>query len=308
MTDAPPFSILIATRDRADRLGACLDRLIALGGEAQREFILIDNGSTDATADILFQFQRACPWPVVLLWEPRAGSGWALNRGLAHARAEILIFTDDDCYADPGLIAAYARTFADPQVGYAGGRILLHDPDDARLSIRECTAAERFAPGGFVAPGRIQGANMAFRRKTLLQIGGFDPNFGAGARFSGVDVDACGRASAAGWHGAYVPAAMVRHHHRRRGSEARRLGRRYAVGGGAYCAKQLIESPRRLRDAIAILRFISAPKSPLAILRQLFGSAQYAALRLAGRLYDARSPFSAADGGQAEAMACPPGR
>jgi len=292
MTEAdPPFSILIATRNRAERLAACLDRLLDLQGGQAREFILVDNGSTDATGDVLMQFQRACPWPVVLLWEPRPGAGLALNRGVARARGEILIFTDDDCYAEPDLIAAFERTFADPRIGYAGGRILLHDPDDSRLALRESLEAELIAPGAFVAPGSIQGANMAFRREALIQIGGFDPNFGAGARFSGFDVDAGGRASAAGWHGAYDPGPAVRHHHGRRAGVARRQAARYAVGAGACFAKRLIDSRRRLGDLGAMLRFTCARRSPPAILSQLYGSANYVALRLAGRLHRVEDQF-----------------
>ena len=291
MEARPHVSILIATRDRAERLEACLKSLLALGGEEDREYLLVDNGSADATADILSWFQRACRWPVILLWEQVAGSGRALNRALTQARGDILIFTDDDCYAGRGLIAAYTGAFADPALGYAGGRILLHDPADSRLAIRECRTPERLAPHSFVSPGRIQGANMAFRREALLGIGGFDPDFGAGALFSGFDVDACARASDAGWDGAYVPDAVVSHHHGRRGAEARRQAARYARGGGAYFAKRLIEPPRRTRDLWTMFRFTIARRSLLAIARQIGGFIHYAALRMAGRLDGPGDPW-----------------
>jgi GT2 family glycosyltransferase len=304
MTRADPhFSILMATRNRAERLDACLDRLLALGGGHDREFILVDNGSTDATGNVLARFQRACPWPALLIREPSPGASRALNRGLARARGRILVFTDDDCYAEPDLLDAFARTFADPRIGFAGGRILLHDPDDSRLALRESLDAELLSPGTFVAPGWIQGANMAFRREALLQIGGFDPNFGAGARFSGGDVDACGRAGEAGWYGAYDPLPSVRHHHGRRAKAARRHAARYAVGGGAYLAKRLVHSRWRLRDLGAMLRFTCGRRSPIAILRQLSGSVQYVALRIAGRLPGAGDPSFSPGGEHAEAEA-----
>ena len=288
MTAPPPeFSILISTRDRAGRLRLCLDHLLRLEGNLSREFVLIDNGSTDGTSEEFARFRDASPWPVILQRELRPGASRGLNKGLEYARGNILIFIDDDCYADPGLIAGYDRLFTDSRVGYAAGRILLHDPSDAPLAIRVETCPELMPPNGFVAPGRVQGANMAFRRRVLLAIGGFDSNFGAGARFSGFDVEAGARASDAGWTGLYDPQPLVHHHHGRKAGEARRHARRYAEGGGAYFAKRLIESPHRMRDLGAILRLVCASRSPFALFRHLRGFARYTLLWMTGRLQPA---------------------
>lgn len=278
------FSILISTRDRAARLEACLDHLLALDEGGSREFLIVDNGSRDATASVLERFRADCPWPVTLLREERPGVSWGLNRGLARARGDLLFFTDDDCYADPGLLAAYATIFADPRIGYAGGQIRLHNPADIRLAVQEAQAPRPLPAHGLIWPGIIQGGNMAFRRAALAEIGGFDPNFGAGARFSGFDIDACTRASEAGWHGLYHPLPLVHHDHGRRAADWWPQVRRYSEGGGAYFAKRLIQSRSRLRDLGTITAFTLARRNPIPMLYQARGFARYVALRLAGRL------------------------
>src|SRR3989442_11985917 len=58
--------------------------------------------------------------------------------------------------------------------------------------------------------GHIPGCNMAFRKRCLEEIGGFDPQF----RAAGDDVDVCWRLQGRGWTLGFSPAAMVWHHRR----------------------------------------------------------------------------------------------
>ena len=98
------------------------------------------------------------------------------------------------------------------------------------------------APKSFIRPGFIQGANSAFRRASLEQVGGFDPRFGvAKGQFAGEELDVAARISAAGWHGAYDPRPLVYHHHGRKTRwEEWRLMRVYQRGIGAFYAKSLL--------------------------------------------------------------------
>jgi GT2 family glycosyltransferase len=90
------------------------------------------------------------------------------------------------------------EAFADPKIGYCGGRIKLYDISDYRITINESTVPEYFPPNNYYATGVINGANMIFRRAALVDIGGFDNCSGHGARFCFEDADACTRASFAG--------------------------------------------------------------------------------------------------------------
>ncbi len=138
------------------------------------------------------------------------------------------------------------KIFADPKIGFAGGRVDLFDPTDIPMTISASDQPELINPQTFIAGGALLGANMMFRRRVLEQIGGFDPDLGPGSRFrSGSDVDALIRASFAGWCGLYSPDVTVSHHHGRKAEDRRALMRRYMLGKGAYQAKFLLNAKTR---------------------------------------------------------------
>jgi GT2 family glycosyltransferase len=189
------------------------------------------------------------------------GLASARNAGVKGSTGELVAFTDDDCYVAPELLTTTVAAFEDPVVGFVSGRILLHDPTDYPATINESLAPAVFQPGRYVRPGALQGANMAFRRSVLEQIGGFDPLFGSGSLFPAEDCDAAARASLKGWTGKYVPEIVVSHHHGRKAGDIPKLLRDYDVGRGAYHMKLLVKLgalrpglkgwaglPRRMRE------------------------------------------------------------
>ncbi len=201
----------------------------------------MDNGSTDATAEVVKQFADKAPIPFRCIFELEPGLGNAHNAGIKTARGEILAFTDDDCYPETDFLRGIWCAFADPSIGYIAGRITLHDPADYPMTTIEATIPYTFRPRRLVSAGTFGGANMAFRRKVLVEIGGFDPLFGPGALFNAEDVDAAARASAIGWKGEYRPEVIVKHHHGRRAADIPRLLKSYGMGTGAYQMKLLLE-------------------------------------------------------------------
>lgn len=238
-------SLVICTRNRAHQLAACLDAVARIRTKIRWELVIVDNGSTDGTSRVVAEFAAAAPFLVTAVDEPAPGHGSAANAGWRAARGELISFTDDDCYVSPGHIDRVVGLFSAPEIGYGGGRITLFDPSDYPLTIQLQDTPQRIPPRSYVRAGFLQGANMSFRRAALEQIGGFDPAFGAGAKFSGIDIDAQCRTSFAGWTGAYDPALTVAHHHRRKAAAAKRLLQRYMVGRGAYWAKFLLRSDSR---------------------------------------------------------------
>jgi cellulose synthase/poly-beta-1,6-N-acetylglucosamine synthase-like glycosyltransferase len=205
------------------------------------ELIVVDNGSKDATAEVIKQFAEKASIPPRYVLEPEPGLGNAHNAALRVARGEILAFTDDDCYPEADFLTRTWCAFADPSIGYIAGRITLHDPADDPMSTIESTTPYVFPARSFVRGGSFGGANMAFRKKALDEIGGFDPLFGPGALFNAEDVDAAARASAIGWKGEYRPEVIVRHHHGRKAPDISRLVKSYGMGLGAYHMKLLLE-------------------------------------------------------------------
>jgi glycosyltransferase involved in cell wall biosynthesis len=59
--------------------------------------VVVDNGSTDRTAEVIVEAQDFLPFPLVAATEPERGTGAGRNRGLGLARGEIIAWTDDDC-------------------------------------------------------------------------------------------------------------------------------------------------------------------------------------------------------------------
>jgi len=236
------FSLVIATRNRAAQLEKCLSAIAQLRTAADWELVLVDNGGTDDTAAVIHKFKRRAPMPVVAAFEAKPGLGRARNRGLSVARGNIIGFTDDDCYPEPDYIDSTLDIFRDRNIGYAGGRIKLFNPSDWPISIVDKAEARIIEPFTYIdGPDmKILGANMAFRRAVLMQIGGFDDELGAGTVFVCEDVDAFARASFAGWKGGYFPEPTILHDHGRGEEHPRHLSRNYAIARGAYFAKFIL--------------------------------------------------------------------
>lgn len=126
-------------------------------------------------------------------------------------------------------------------MGYIAGRVMLHDPADAPVTINKSDTPDTFPARHYLFPGTVIGANMALRRQVLIDVGGFDPLFGPGAPFSSTeDLDVCSRASAKGWKGQYHPEVVVRHHHERKVPDVARMAKSYSLGTGAYYMKLLL--------------------------------------------------------------------
>ena len=200
----PRISVLVCTYNGARTIRDCLDALEQLD-YPDYEVIVVDDGSTDATAAIAREYD------CLLIQTENRGLACARNTGLQTATGEIVAYIDDDAYPDPHWLTYLAFTFLNtPHVAVGGPNL----PPSEDGSIAECVA---HAPGGPVhvlltdsEAEHIPGCNMAFRKHCLEEIGGFDPQF----RTAGDDVDVCWRLQEKGWTLGFSPAAMVWHHRR----------------------------------------------------------------------------------------------
>lgn len=242
------ISLVVCTRNRAVQLPRCMQSISRLSFDGVWEVVVVDNGSTDDTARVIDRYRQKDKVPLVVVREERPGLARARNTGLLAARGRIVAFTDDDCYPAPDYLQVLCECFADSDIKFLGGRVLLFDKNDAPISIQEKADREEIAPRSFIRPGFIHGANIAFDRDALLSVGGFDERLGAGTKFfSGEDVEILARMSWAGMRGAYDPRPVVQHHHgRRQRSDIERLFRGYDIGRGAYFAKFLANKESRL--------------------------------------------------------------
>jgi GT2 family glycosyltransferase len=196
----PSVSVVVATRDRADRLRRLFDGLAAQAFGEPFEVVVVDDGSTDETADVLAGEER---FPLRTIRRAESGGpAAARNDGWRAARASLVAFTDDDCVPTPawlGALAAAAR--ADEDV-VAQGRVA---PDPAEAD-REGPYSRtlRVEQGNAWFPT----ANMLYPRALLERLGGFDPE---GFPVAGEDTDLAWRAHDDGARLVFVPDALVHH-------------------------------------------------------------------------------------------------
>jgi glycosyltransferase involved in cell wall biosynthesis len=106
----PELSVVIPTYNRADALARTLSALAADAAEAPPfEVVVVDDGSTDATAQLLSQRAASSPFSLRGLHQENQKPAAARNRGTREARAPVVLYLGDDTIPSPGLLAAHAR-------------------------------------------------------------------------------------------------------------------------------------------------------------------------------------------------------
>lgn len=245
----PSLTIAICTKDRPDRLARCLASL----PRDVHEILVADNAPGDDRTEALI----AANPHVRYVREPKPGLDFARNTALREATGELLAFIDDDVVVDrewlPGLVEAFREN---PDAAAFTGLILpLTLETEAQILFEQLGGFRGRADGGFEKirwgkslPGYEQypcdagifgaGANMAFRRDTLHEIGGFDDALDTGAPLpGGGDLDIFYRLIRAGHIIAYEPRMLVFHEHRRELESLRRQYWSWGIGFMAFAAK-----------------------------------------------------------------------
>jgi GT2 family glycosyltransferase len=264
----PPFvSVIIPTRERAERLGRCLTSILRAEYPAdRREVIVVDNDPrTAGTRDLV---ERSFPG-VRYVREDAPGSASARNRGVQHAAGELVVFTDDDVVVDRYWLAELARAYdAAPRVGAVTGLLVpmeLETPaqiwfeqyggfgrgyDRRVYNLTDSRPPDPLFP--FSAGVFGTGNSMSFRRSVLDEIGGFDPALGNGTpALGGVDSEVLLRTVLEGHTVVYEPRSLAHHAHRRDYDGLRRQIYGYGAGLSAYLLKTMIARPRLIPDFAA---------------------------------------------------------
>lgn len=237
-SDAFRASIIIPVYNAGPLLRNCLRALEHQTVPASDfEVIVVDDGSTDGTADIVREFPR-----VRLVRQGNQGPAAARNRGVELATAPVVVFTDSDCEPTPGWLEALLQPFADPSVVGTKGVYRTHQ----RSLVARFTQLEYEDKydrmRGFPEIDFIDTYAAAFRREDFLAAGGYDPRFRVP---SAEDVDLSYRLAAARRRLIFVPDAIVYHRHPER--LAAYLGRKYRYARWRMLAVRKTPS-KALRD------------------------------------------------------------
>lgn len=240
------ISLIICTRNRCAQLAKSLDYFGKMTlPDNLVEVVVVDNGSSDATRDVVKRFETKVKCDVLYVFEDRKGLGRARNSGIECSSSELLVFSDDDCYFDKEYFRRLPQLFDAQKYGYGGGQILLANPeDDERVANLRLPTVRDIPPYSYcLRPGMIQGANLIFSRNVFEVAGLFREDMGAGTPFPCEDIEMACRASNQGFAGILLPELVVYHDHgkKRNSPDALDTLLDYDRGRGAYYASLLCE-------------------------------------------------------------------
>ncbi len=280
--ETPAVTVVIATRDRPEMLGAALASVLAADYDDLRVLVVDSASRSTATLELVGLVAARDP-RVSAIRSEIPGLAVAHNAALPIVETPLVAFTDDDVEVDRRWLLGLADGFAaGPDVGCVTGLIA---PAQLETDVqRWIETSSGFNKGyerrvfdllanrpddplfPFTAGQLGSGANMAFRTDALRAVGGFDPALGAGTLARGGD-DLASFVSilAAGYQLVYEPTAVVFHCHHRTHDHLRNQMRSYGAGYTAFLTSSIAAHPRLLPQLVrrlpAGLRHAVSPAS-----------------------------------------------
>lgn len=248
----PPSSLIVCSRNRPELLRETVESVLACD-ELPSEIVIIDQSDVAHQGLAGLRGRENCE--IRYHWTKARGTSLARNTGIAAAKHELLVFTDDDVHFTPDWFGILVRALL-----RAGRRAVVTG---------QVRPAEAEGPGGFVPStivetrplvhrGRV-GADiiyphsLALYRSAFDEVGAFDVRLGGGAPYPAAeDNDVCHRLLEAGYEIHYVPEAVVYHRAWRSLRDYLPLRWSYGRGQGAFYAKHL-----DLRDRYMLRRLTS---------------------------------------------------
>jgi glycosyltransferase involved in cell wall biosynthesis len=116
------ISVVVITYNRSKQLARCLRSLVRQDFQGQYEVIVVDDGSTDSTRDVVLSFKNKRRR--ILYWrKQRGGYASARNFGLRRARGRIIAFTDDDCVVGTKWLQSLQKNLVRHKVDAVGGSV-----------------------------------------------------------------------------------------------------------------------------------------------------------------------------------------
>jgi cellulose synthase/poly-beta-1,6-N-acetylglucosamine synthase-like glycosyltransferase/peptidoglycan/xylan/chitin deacetylase (PgdA/CDA1 family) len=171
-----PVSVIIPAYNEHAGIIPCL-RSMLFCDYPRSEVILVDDGSTDGTADLVAELRL----PVTIVRQANAGKAAALNAGIRHARHDLLVLADGDTVFEPATIGRLVAPFRDPRVGAVAGNVKVANRRRllGQIQHAEYVAGSSLDRRMYDVLGcmvTIPGAVGAFRREAIAQVGGVPRN------------------------------------------------------------------------------------------------------------------------------------
>nr|WP_254605675.1 glycosyltransferase family 2 protein [Deinococcus sp. JMULE3] len=172
-TPLPGVSVMIAAYNEEVGIADTLRSVLAQQGPAL-QVLVVDDGSTDATAAIAEDFARSDP-RVTVLRKPNGGKASALNLAADHLTYPVAVSVDADSALAPGTLAALARHFHDPRVGAVAGDVRVAGPVTSLTQMQNLEYSvgqqmEKRAQDMLGAVSVVPGAAGAFRSDLIRRL------------------------------------------------------------------------------------------------------------------------------------------
>lgn len=221
MNDDLMVSAIVCTHNRSSYLPRALESLATQTlPPCNYEVIVVDNASKDNSVETVEAFRDHIS-NLICLREERLGLSWARNAGAQRARGRYIAYLDDDARAEPQWLEMILRAFegVNPTPAAVGGRVWLDwEPEPPAWLPRRYwslyTYVDHGDQGHFLLDSEyLVGANIAFRKNTLLEMGGFDTHLGrqGATLLSGEEAALLRQLRERHWGVYYEPKAVVWH-------------------------------------------------------------------------------------------------
>lgn len=210
-SSTPRISVVIPAHNSRETIQACLDSVVALDHPSY-EIIVVDDGSTDDTAQLCARYDTA----IRLIRLEQGGPARARNKALEVARGELVAFTDADCLVDRAWLRELEAGLNSPEtVGAGGDQRSPADEVPFGRAVQDFMKTIGFMTG-YIKPAGASliietdhnpSCNALYRKDALIGVGAFDESL-----WPGEDVDVDYRLVRKGYRLTYNPGAVVSHY------------------------------------------------------------------------------------------------
>jgi GT2 family glycosyltransferase len=220
------LSVIVTCHNGAETIGTQLEALAGQQWSGSWEVVVVDNGSTDDSREIIERFRGRLPGFRVVEASEKAGHGYACNVGARASAGESLAFCDDDDEVAPGWVAAIGEALREAEL--VAGR-LEHDRlnETWAIAVRGRPQTDGLPVWEFVPYFPFAfGCTIGIARRLHDSVGGFDEEMVPSAE----DMDYCWRLQLAGAQIRFTPSAVTHYRGRANLGGVFRQARNYGVG------------------------------------------------------------------------------